>query len=149
MAKVSATSEVILPAASLVAIARDVPLGEVAGAVGPMFDELNKAICAEGYAFYGPTVGLYNTQGDIMRCVVGVEWTPDVPGLMRIDIAPTKALTERHVLEMTDFMPAHDGIHTYAMEKGLTPGTWSREVYRGLNPKTQLFECDIQLDIAG
>lgn len=148
MAELGPIRTLDLPQMEMAAVVATVPLAQMSTAIKPLFEQFSAAMQAAGFVFWGPETALYRMEGDVMRCVIGVELDTVPEGLTRVSVPATTALCQRWSLTLAEFGDAHQALIGYAQSEGLAFGNWSREVYRALHGASGAFECDIILDLA-
>ncbi|MFL4471522.1 hypothetical protein ACERZ8_17165 [Tateyamaria armeniaca] len=128
-------------------IVRTIPMITRMQLIPVLFERLDDALDRASVFYAGPQVALYRIDGDEMEVRIGVPLFQPIEGFEMFDAPGGNALCQR-VLGPLDNLPGiyrslTDDIHA----RGLTRGTWAREVYRFIARDAALNVTDVSIDV--
>ncbi|MEM6371526.1 MAG: hypothetical protein AAF727_01940 [Pseudomonadota bacterium] len=128
-------------------IVRTIPMVTRMQLIPVLFERLDDALDRASVFYAGPQTALYRIDGDEMEVRIGVPLFEPLDGFDMFEAPGANALCRR-VRGPLDGLPGiyrslSDDIHA----RGLTRGTWAREVYRFIAKDAALNVTDVSIDV--
>ena len=112
-----------------------------------IFERLDDALDRANVFYAGPQTALYRIDGDTMEVRIGVPVFQPIDGFEMFEVPGANALCQRVNGPLDGLPGVYRGLSADMTARGLTRGTWAREVYRFIAKDAQLNVTDVSIDV--
>jgi effector-binding domain-containing protein len=112
-----------------------------------IFERLDDALDRANVFYAGPQTALYRIEGETMEVRVGVPLFQPIDGFEMFDAPGANALCQRITGPLEGLPGIYRALTDDMAARGLTRGTWAREVYRFIAKDAQLNVTDVSIDV--
>lgn len=112
-----------------------------------LFERLDDALDRASIFFAGPQTALYRIDGDEMEVRIGVPLFEPIDGFEMFEAPGARALCQRVTGPLDDLPRVYRALTGEIRARGLTRGTWAREVYRFIARDAVLNVTDVSIDV--
>jgi len=128
-------------------IVRTIPMVTRMQLIPVLFERLDDALDKASVFYAGPQTALYRIDGDEMEVRIGVPLFQPIDGFDMFDAPGGNALCQRVFGPLEGLPGIYRSLSDEIHARGLTRGTWAREIYRFIARDAALNVTDVSVDV--